>query len=99
MTNKKNLFIGKLQPNIIKEFINRKNLIFRGIRFVCFSYIDKNKNLLNTRIDDVLYLSQACLNFISLDQLSEKDIDFKAVGNRIILYCWEKTITNGVWID
>lgn len=68
MINKKYLFIKKFQLNITKlECANREIFTFKEIGFICFFCMDKNKNPLNTLIDGVLYLLQACLNFISLN--------------------------------
>lgn len=87
MTNEKDLFIAKFQPNATKlEYANREILISRGIGFVYLSCMDENSNPLTTHIDDVLYLSQAHSNLISLGPLNKKGIDFKVVGDKIILH-------------
>lgn len=67
MTNKKNLFIKKFQPNAIKlKYTYRKILTSREISSICLFYIDKNKNTLTTYVDNFLYLTQAYLNPMSL---------------------------------
>lgn len=97
MTNEKDLFIGKLQPNAIKlECANGEILISGGISSVRLSCMDENRNPLTTRVDDVLYLPQAHSNLMSLRQLSEKGIDFKAVGDKMTLHRLGKTVATGV---
>lgn len=65
ITNKKNLFIRKLQLNITKlECANRKIFTSGEISFVCLFYIDENRNPLTTRVDNILYSPQVCSNFI-----------------------------------
>lgn len=93
MTNEKDLFTEKLQPNATKlKYANRKILIFEEIGFICLSCIDKNRNPLTTCVDNVLYLPAACSNLMSLGHLSEKSIYFKIIENMIILHCLRKTV-------
>ena len=99
MTNEKDLFIGKLQPNATKlECANGEILTSGGIGSVRLSCMDENRNPLTTRVDDVLYSPQAHSNLMSLGQLSEKGIDFKAVGNKMTLHRLGKTVATGVRI-
>ncbi len=99
MTNKKDLFIGKLQPNATKlECANGQILISGRIGSVRLSCIDENRNPLTTRVDDVLYSPQAHSNLMSLGQLSEKGIDFKAVGDKMTLHRLGKTVATRVQI-
>ena len=60
--------------------------------------MDENRNLLTTHVDNVLYSLQAHFNLMSLGQLSEKGIDFNAVGNQMILHRLGKTVATGVQI-
>lgn len=97
MTNEKDLFIEKLQPNARKlECANGQFLISGGIGLVCLSYMNENRNPLTTCVDDVLYSPQAHSNLMSLRQLSEKGIDFKAVGNKMTFHRLGKTVATGV---
>lgn len=57
ITNKKDLFIRKLQLNIIKlEYVNKKIFISKKIGSVCLFCIDENRNPLTTFVDNILYL-------------------------------------------
>ena len=58
--------------------------------------MDENRNPLTTRVDNVLCSPQASSNLMSLGQLSEKGINFKAVGNEMTLHRLGKTVATGV---
>ena len=97
MTNEKDLFIGRLQPNVIKlKCANREIFTSKRMGLVCLSCIDENRNPLTTYINNDLYSPEAHSNLMSLDQLSKKGIDFKAVGNKITLDCLGKTVATGL---
>lgn len=97
MTNEKDLFIGKLQPNTTKlECANRQILISGRIFSMYPSCMNENRNPLTTSVNDVLYLPQVYSYLMLLGQLSEKEIDFKSVENKIILHYLVKTIATGI---
>ena len=93
LTSEKSVFVGRpIESSTKIECANSNYLTTKGVRKIKLSCLKEDGLASSITINDVLYVSEAKANLLSLGQLSERGVDMRTIGAKIYLHRGEKTV-------